>query len=120
MSDETNTTGATNNTLSAILDGNVREVTASLDGLSGDELVALLEAENSSDKPRRGVTTAIEARLEPDEPDDSSGQRTAAVVAAELAEAEDQPVDIIHARRIQARRAELSGIEQAEADQTAD
>lgn len=96
--------------LTDILDGNIAEVTASLEGLSADELVVLLEAEEAGN-PRKGVVKAIQALLEPVEskPEEApASKRTSNDVQAEIDHIESRAMDIKSAQRIHALRDELS------------
>lgn len=92
------------NDLLNILDGNVAEVKAALDGLTDDELNELLAAEEAG-KTRVTVIEAITERLAHAMP------TRADELAAEIDRIEAGVLDIKAAERLQALRAELADLD---------
>jgi len=90
-----------NNELLSILDGNVGEVKAALEGKTDDELNILLSAEEAGNT-RKGVIEAIDKLLEHAQP------TRADEINAEIEALESQAIDINAAKRLHALRAELA------------
>jgi len=92
-----------------ILDGNVGEVTAALEGKTPEELEALLDTENNGNT-RKGVVSAINALLNPEQKETPAPKRSIKDVEADLEKAEEGPTDVTNAQVIKRLRAELVGL----------
>jgi len=93
-----------------ILDGNVKEVTAALEGLSSAQLQTLLDAENNGNT-RKGVVSAINALLNPEQKEAPAPKRSIKDVEADLEKAEEGPTDVTNAQVISRLRAELTALQ---------